>query len=91
MSSIASTDHESSCDSAAHYDTAERMLGVAPVTYDDAGDDLLKEIARELGVEDTHAKVNAGVCFGEPGVTAPDPFFGGQGPARTAVTGAGGA
>ena len=67
----------------AHYDTAERMLGVAPVTYDDAGDDLLKEIARDLGVEHTHAKVNAGVYFGQPGITAPDPYFGGEGPART--------
>ena len=66
-----------------HYGTAERMLGVAPVTYDDAGDDLLKEIAQDIGVADTHAKVNAGVYFGEPGVTDPDPFFGGEGPART--------
>ena len=31
---------------APHYDTAERMLGVAPVTYDDPGDDLLKQVAR---------------------------------------------
>ncbi len=30
---------------APHYDTAERMLGVAPVTYDDPGDDLLKQVA----------------------------------------------
>jgi cholesterol oxidase len=65
-----------------HYDTAERMLGVAPVINDDPGDDLLKELARDLGVEDTHAKANVGVYFGEPGVTAPDPYFGGEGPAR---------
>jgi cholesterol oxidase len=65
-----------------HYDTAERMLGVAPVTYDDDGDDLLLDLAREIGVESTHAKVNAGVFFGEPGETVPDPFFGGEGPAR---------
>jgi cholesterol oxidase len=66
----------------AHYDTAERMLGVAPVTGTDPGDELLKELARDLGVEDTHAKVNVGVYFGEAGVTAPDPYFGGEGPAR---------
>src|SRR3954453_18305035 len=50
-----------------HYDTAERMLGVAPVTYDDPGDDLLLDLAREIGVLSTHAKVNSGVFFGEPG------------------------
>jgi cholesterol oxidase len=67
---------------AAHYDTAERMLGMAPVTYDDPGDDLLRELACDIGVEETHAKVNVGVYFGEQGVTAPDPYFGGEGPAR---------
>src|SRR3954452_2992876 len=35
-----------------HYDKAEQMLGVETVDFDDAGDDLLKEIARDLGVED---------------------------------------
>ncbi len=65
-----------------HYDTAERMLGMAPVEFDDPGDDLLKAVAVDLGVENTHAKVNVGVYFGERGVTAPDPFFGGEGPAR---------
>jgi cholesterol oxidase len=65
-----------------HYDTAERMLGVAPVTFDDPGDELLRELARDIGVEDTHAKVNVGVYFGEPGRTDPDPFFAGEGPAR---------
>ena len=33
-------------------------------------------------MEDTHAKVNVGVFFGEPGETVPDPYFGGEGPAR---------
>jgi cholesterol oxidase len=65
-----------------HYETAEKMLGMAPVTMDDAGDELLLDFARDIGVEGTHAKVNVGVYFGERGVTAPDPFFGGEGPAR---------
>ena len=65
-----------------HYDTAEKMLGMAPVTYDDPGDDLLLDLARDIGVEDTHAKVNVGVYMGEPGRTDPDPFFAGEGPAR---------
>ena len=67
---------------APHYDTAEKMLGCAPVTYDDPGDDLLEALARDIGVEETHAKVNVGVYFGELGVTAPDPYFSGEGPAR---------
>jgi cholesterol oxidase len=67
---------------APHYDTAEKMLGMAPVTYEDPGDDLLQALARDIGVEDTHAKVNVGVYMGEPGRTDPDPFFAGEGPAR---------
>jgi cholesterol oxidase len=65
-----------------HYDTAEKMLGMAPVEFDDPGDDLLRDLAADLGVLDTHKKVNVGVYFGERGVTEPDPFFGGEGPAR---------
>jgi cholesterol oxidase len=64
------------------YDTAEKMLGSAPVEFDDAGDALLRDLARDLGVEDTHAKVNVSVYFGERGETVQDPFFGGEGPAR---------
>jgi cholesterol oxidase len=67
---------------APHYETAEKMLGMAPVTFDDPGDDLLREVSRDLGVSETHTKVNVGVYFGERGVTKPDPFFGGEGPAR---------
>lgn len=64
------------------YDTAEKMLGTAPVVRDDPGDALLRDLARDIGVEDTHTKVNAGVYFGEAGETAPDPYFDGEGPAR---------
>jgi cholesterol oxidase len=65
-----------------HYDTAEKMLGMAPVEFDDPGDVLLRDLARDIGVETTAAKVNVGVYFGERGETAPDPFFAGEGPAR---------
>jgi cholesterol oxidase len=68
---------------APHYDTAERMLGVTDVTGDDPADRLLNEFARELGVEDSYAKTRVGVYFGTPGETVEDPFFGGEGPART--------
>jgi cholesterol oxidase len=70
---------------APHYDEAERMLGVVAYDQDDPADDLLREFAREIGVEDTYAKTRVGVLLdGEPGETIPDPFFGGAGPDRTA-------
>src|SRR5918997_1900544 len=69
---------------APHYDEAERMLGVVAYDEDDPADDLLREFAREIGVEDTYAKTRVGVFLGAPpGETVPDPFFGGAGPDRT--------
>ena len=70
---------------APHYDEAERMLGVVAYDQDDPADDLLREFAREIGVEDTYAKTRVGVLLdGAPGARVPDPFFGGAGPERTA-------
>jgi len=68
---------------APHYDTAERMLGVVTVAADDPADQLLREFGREIGAEKTYAKTRVGVYFGTPGETAADPFFDGEGPART--------
>ena len=68
---------------AEHYDEAERMLGVTLVTADDAGDDLLQGFGVHLGVSETYAKTRVGVYFGTPGEKAEDPYFGGDGPART--------
>jgi cholesterol oxidase len=68
---------------APHYDVAERMLGVVAYDEDDHADDLLREYAREIGVEDTYAKTRVGVFLSEPGRTVPDPYFGGAGPDRT--------
>src|SRR5919199_1978604 len=66
-----------------HYDTAERMLGAARIPGDDRGDEVLRAVAREWGVGDTHVKPNVGVFFGAPGITVSDPYFGGEGPDRT--------
>ena len=68
---------------APHYDEAERMLGVATYDEDDPADDYLREYAEVTGVGETYAKTRVGVFLGEPGVTVPDPFFGGEGPERT--------
>jgi cholesterol oxidase len=68
---------------APHYETAERMLGV--VEYEGMGpaDRLLKEYAEETGVGDTFTNTRVGVFFDRPGAEVPDPFFEGEGPART--------
>ncbi|MBK8966695.1 MAG: GMC family oxidoreductase [Lewinellaceae bacterium] len=68
---------------APHYDTARRMLGAAqtPKLFDN--DRVLQTLAREIGQEAHFAPTNVAVYFGEPGVTVPDPYFGGKGPDRT--------
>ena len=69
---------------APHFDMAERMLGVVAYDEDDHADDLLREYARAIGVEDTYAKTRVGVYLGaRPGETVPDPYFDGDGPDRT--------
>jgi cholesterol oxidase len=68
---------------APHYDQAERMLGVVEYDEDTPADLLLKEFGESIGVGDTYRKTRVGVFLGDPGVTVADPFFGGQGPART--------
>jgi cholesterol oxidase len=71
---------------APHYTTAERMLGVQPTPFDSPALQLTREMAQHFGVEDTFARTPMGVFFGEPGKTVDDPYFGGEGPARTGCT-----
>ncbi len=68
---------------APHYDTAERMLGVQTVPRESVVQDLLKDVGRHFGVEDTFRRTPCAVFFGKPGETVPDPYFGGEGPDRT--------
>jgi cholesterol oxidase len=69
-----------------HYETAERMLGVATVPYPSGGQDLLRAVGEHFDVADTFTRTPVGVFFGEPGREVPDPYFGGEGPARTGCT-----
>jgi len=78
-----------------HYATAERMLGVVPNPTMTASDRVMRQVAEEMGVGHTFRLAPVGVFFGregrtEPGVTVPDPYFGGAGPARTGCTECGG-
>ena len=73
------------------YDQGRRMLGVVTNPTHTHSDTVIKEVARDMGAEDTFVYTPVGVFFGEktggrgkPGETVPDPFFGGVGPDRTA-------
>jgi cholesterol oxidase len=72
-----------------HYEEAERMLGVATVKTNDDADELLRRFGEHIGAQETYAKTRVGVFFGERGVSVPDPYFGGDGPARTGCVGCG--
>jgi cholesterol oxidase len=78
---------------APHYDTAERMLGVVTNTFDGPVEQAMRLTADDLGVGDTFRHVPVGVFLPTPtvrgGQTVADPYFGGDGPARTACTGCG--
>jgi cholesterol oxidase len=69
-----------------HYETARRMLGVVDNPRFWPADDVLHEVASELGVQSTFRPTAVGVFFGEgqetEGQAVPDPYFGGEGPSR---------
>ncbi len=67
---------------APHYKTAQRMLGVAINPKLWPADNVLKEIADEMGQGDTFRPTYTGRFFGPEGEEVPDPYFGGQGPVR---------
>ncbi len=69
-------------DLAPHYQTAQRMLGAVPNPVLGPADDVLREVATEMGCGDKVHVTDVGVFFGESGVTVPDPYFGGKGPER---------
>lgn len=73
-----------------HYETAKKMLGVSRNPKLWKADLLLKEMAEEIGMGHTFRATDVGAYFGEEGVTVPDPFFGGEGPARAGCIHCGG-
>jgi cholesterol oxidase len=68
---------------APHYEEAKRMLGVAKNPRLDYGDEILKQVAADIGKENEFESVDAAVFFGKPDQTVPDPYFGGEGPERS--------
>ena len=76
---------------APHYSAVRRMLGVTENPQTTRADDVIREIGRDLGLpEGEFRRSPVAVWFGEPGVTVPDPYFGGEGPERTGCTQCGG-
>lgn len=77
-----------------HYETARRMLGVNPNPRFWRSDAVLKQISEELDRHETFQPTQVGVFFGgknnTEGDEVPDPFFGGEGPARNTCTHCGG-
>jgi cholesterol oxidase len=77
-----------------HYQTASGMLGVTENRILGPADHLLQQAAEASGTGDTFYCTKVGIfepADGEQGgQTFPDPFFGGDGPARTTCIGCGG-
>jgi cholesterol oxidase len=72
---------------APYYDQAKRMLGVVRNPTMTPSDEVIRQVAVEMGAGHTFSMAPVGVFFGrggrkEPGVPAADPFFGGAGPDR---------
>jgi cholesterol oxidase len=70
----------------AHYATARRMLGSATNPRLGADDEALRRAAERRGLGATFRPTEVGVFFGPSGELAPDPYFGGEGPARVGCT-----
>ncbi|MCW2752739.1 MAG: choD [Marmoricola sp.] len=71
---------------APYYDQAKRMLGVIENPLRTAADDVMYQVAEDMGVAETYHPTPVGVFFGGPGEThhdtVKDPYFGGVGPDR---------
>ena len=72
---------------APYYDQAKRMLGVVTNPTHTPADEVMRQVAEEMGVGDTFRYAPVGVHFGQgAGASAPDPYFGGAGPERNGCT-----
>ena len=67
---------------APHYDTAERMLGVAEYEGMTEADRLLKAYGEEIGVGETYKQTRVGIFFGPAGEAGRGPLLRRRGAAR---------
>ena len=66
------------------------MLGAVENPRLEIGDLALKQLAVNLGKEDSFHPTNVAIYFGEPNTTVPDPYFNGDGPERSGCNYCGG-
>ncbi len=71
---------------APYYDQAKRMLGVVSNPLHTPADEVMRQVAEQMGVGETFRPTPVGVFFGgpesRPAQAEADPFFGGEGPDR---------
>jgi cholesterol oxidase len=72
------------------YATAQQMLGATRNPSLSYADEVVREVARDIGRPHDFQPTEVAVYFGEPGRTVADPYFGGRGPDRTGCIGCGG-
>ncbi|MEZ4336744.1 MAG: GMC family oxidoreductase [Sandaracinaceae bacterium] len=65
-----------------HYATARHMLGAATVPVTTRADEVLREIAKDMGREEHFHPTEVAVFFGKANEKVPDPYFDGDGPDR---------
>jgi cholesterol oxidase len=76
-----------SAELAPYYEQASRMLGIADNPRTTPADEVMRDVADEMGAGHTFRLTPVGVHFGAgPGVESADPYFGGRGPARRGCT-----
>src|SRR5512132_1815647 len=75
---------------APHYRTALRMLGATRTPFLTPPDEVLRDLARDLGRPESFESTDVAVYFGDPTKPAPDPYFAGEGPARIGCSRCGG-
>ena len=75
---------------APHYQTAKVMLGAVTNPLHTSADRIVADLARDIGKPEALSPTTVAVYFGQAGKTVPDPFFNGEGPARTGCTACGG-
>jgi cholesterol oxidase len=75
---------------AGHYQTARRMLGAVENPNVTFPDQVIRQLAADIGRPEHVRPTTVAVYFGKPGVTVPDPYFGGRGPERTGCIQCGG-
>ena len=69
-----------------HFETARRMFGVTRNPFQGKADEVLREISETRGTAETFRATEVGVFFGPEGQEVLDPYFDGEGPARTGCT-----